>query len=134
MTKRQAIVLINRSLGEERLNPRNTHWSNVVEYRSEQGWWLNIPFPKFSQDLNIILNSEQMKVFLHIVVPANSVIDPKSEFRNKEGAADIFMPNIGTNQLIDTQSGSGRHNFGIYPSKEYSYATAKLPPNISHLV
>ena len=121
MTKNQAIHWINKSASSIQLSTKNTHWSNIVEYRSGEGWWLNIPFCKFSQDLNIILNNEKEKTFLHVFIPEKSISEPKSAFRNKGDAADIFMPIVGKYRLVDTQARSTRHNFCAYSANEYSY-------------
>ena len=121
MTKNQAISQINESAGFNRLNTKNTHWSNVVEYGTDEGWWLNIPFHKFSQELNLILNNEKDGQFLHVMIPANSIRNPESKFRNKGHTADIFMPISGQSRLVDTQSGSTRHNFIVYSIKEYTH-------------
>jgi len=95
--KKYAIRLINEyeREGFKGLHTKNTHWSNIVQYGAEEGWWLNIPFHKFSQDLNLILNDERKSTFLHISIPANTISNPESIFRNKKGTADIFMPNSG---------------------------------------
>ena len=121
MTKNEAIRNINRQIGVARLNSANTHWSNIVEYGSSEGWWLNIPFHKFSQDLHLILNCAALHRYIHITVPANSVVAPRSHFRNKNDSADIFIPSTGRDRLVDLQSGSSRHDFGKYPTIDYSY-------------
>jgi len=121
MNKNQAIRQINEAVGFKQLNVQNTHWSNIVEYGANEGWWLNIPFHKFSQDLNLILKNENLKVFLHIRISANSVPRPNALFRDKSGTADIFMPHNGSDRLIDCQSRGSRHDFTQYPAKEYEY-------------
>jgi hypothetical protein len=119
MTKSQAIRQVNEIVGLNHLNFSNTHWSSIVEYRSEAGWWLNVPFQKFSQNLSLILNNEENRTFIHIEIPANSIKNAELVFRNKSGKADIFMPFVGSDRLIDTQSGSSRHDFSQYLIKEY---------------
>jgi hypothetical protein len=114
MNKNQAIRLINQNKNNNILNNKNTHWSNIVNYGSGTGWWLNIPFYKFEFDLHLILNDNNSGCFIHIKIPANSINTPNQQFRNKEGAADIFMPNDGINRLVDMQSNSSRHNFNTY--------------------
>jgi len=49
MNKNEAIRILNNKLSPSRLNVRNTHWSNLVEYGAEIGWWLNVPFHKFEK-------------------------------------------------------------------------------------
>lgn len=121
MEKKSAIQVINTSIGFKQLDSQNTHWSNVVAYGGIDGWWLNIPFYKFSMDLNLILNNENKSSFVHVLIPANSIKNPEDKFRNKNETADIFIPISGSNYMIDTQSGSSRHNFSVYKSKDYNY-------------
>ena len=121
MTKKEAIRRINEGTGASSLSNANTHWSNIVNYSSDQGWWLNIRFPKFTQDLHLILNNEKAGTFLHIEIPANSITIPSKTFRDKEGEADIFMPIAGSNRLVDVQSGSARHDFNSYKATEYAH-------------
>lgn len=121
MIKSEAIRNINRQLGANVLGVHNTHWSNVVPYGSEEGWWLNIPFDKFKQDLHLILNSATEGKYIHVRIPANSIPEPGTEFRNKDGTADIFMPTSGKNRLVDVQSNSSKHDFGSYQATEHVY-------------
>lgn len=44
MNKNQAIRIVNSGTGHNKLSIQNTHWSNVVIYGNEEGWWLNTPF------------------------------------------------------------------------------------------
>ena len=121
MTKNEAIRRVNERLGGKRLGTGNTHWSNVVSYGSEEGWWLNVPFHKFRQDLNLLLNVESESVFLHLSIPANSFDAPERVFRDKDGKADIFMPTGGRDRLVDVQSGSGRSDLSRYVVEQYQY-------------
>lgn len=121
LTKNEAIRIINRRLGANVLGTQNTHWSNIVIYGSGEGWWLNIPFHKFKQDLHLILNSVTEAKYVHIRVPVDSIMEPRRVFRNKDDSADIFMPSSGKNRLIDMQAGSSRHDFGDYDAIEHSY-------------
>jgi hypothetical protein len=136
VTKSDAIRLINLKLGSARLgsarlgsarlgsarlNHGNTHWANVISYGTNEGWWLNIPFHKFAQELHIILNSEKHHQFLHIIVPPGTIGSPRTKFRNKDDTADMFMPCAGRDWLIDVQSGSTRHDFSIYRRVEHRY-------------
>lgn len=121
MIKIEAIKSINCKLGGTVLNRDNAHWANVIQYGSHKGWWLNIPFHKFAQDLHLILNCAELHQYIHIKVPANSIREPRNRFRNKDDSADIFMPSNGSNRLVDVQSGSSRHDFRKYMAVEYAY-------------
>ena len=121
VTKNEAIRIINRQLGANALGRQNTHWSNIVPYGRGEGWWLNIPFHKFKQDLHLILNSATEAKFIHVKVPANSILEPRRVFRNKDDSADIFIPSSGKNRFIDVQAGSSKHDFGAYAATETAH-------------
>ncbi len=122
MTKSDAIRTINLHLRSARLNRENTHWANVISYGSNEGWWLNIPFRKFSQELHLILNSAADCLLIHVTVPPGAIDSPQTKFRNKDDTADIFLPYTGRDRLIDVQSGSTRHDFSTYRAVEHRYA------------
>lgn len=121
MTKSEAIRQINHSIGSRSLGNHNAHWSNVVEYGAKEGWWLNVPFHKFGQELHLILNNDRERQFLHLRLPANTVTEPTRVFRQKDDTADLFMPISGADRLVDVQSGSGRFDFSGYVVSSYDY-------------
>lgn len=121
MTKSDAIRILNLQFGSTRLNRENTHWANVISYGSKEGWWLNVPFHKFAQELHLILNSDEQHQFTHIAVPPGAIAAPNSKFRSKDDSADIFMPCAGRDRLVDVQSGSSRHDFSIYKPVDHKY-------------
>ena len=113
MTKNEAILKINLLDGSEILTPKNTHWSNIVSYKNENGWWLNVPFEKFKNDLYLILNQPNKELLILITILANSIKKPKNIFRNKDEKADIFIP-IHDSVFIDTQSNGTKYQFSNY--------------------
>ncbi|MCD4675861.1 MAG: hypothetical protein K8S18_07670 [Desulfobacula sp.] len=121
MTKNQAIRQINQNETLTPLNSKNTHWSNIVDYGVKSGWWLNVPFHKFNQNLNLILNIEQNANFYHIKIQANSIKNPEAIFRNKLGTADIFIPISEPGKFVDEQSNSSKHDFSIYSITAYKH-------------
>lgn len=126
MNKSEAIRILNNKLSQlspARLSATNAHWSNLVNYGSEVGWWLNIPFHKFKHDLYLILNNEPEKCFYCIKLPAKTVVTPERTFRDKEGKADIFMPSSGRKRMIDTQSGSSEFDFNKFQAAEIKKET-----------
>lgn len=118
MNKKEAIRILNNELSPSRLSAKNAHWSNLVEYGAEVGWWLNVPFHKFGKDLYLILNDEPQNCFYCIAIPAQTISDPQNKFRNKQETADIFMPSSGPKRMVDTQSGSTEFNFNHYQIAE----------------
>lgn len=123
MDKTQAINKINQNTKDNSLNSKNTHFSNIVNYQNSEGWWLNIPFKKFSDDLNLILNDEEDNNFIHIKITANTILNPKSIFRNKEDKADIFIPKSDRKNYFDNQSNGTGYTFINF--KDYSYTKRK---------
>jgi len=113
LTKNEAILKINLLNGSKALTSKNTHWSNVVSYKNESGWWLNVPFEKFKNDLYLILNQPNKEFLILINILANSIKKPKNIFRNKNETADIFIP-INDSVFIDTQSSGTKYQFSKY--------------------
>ncbi|GAA4362812.1 HNH endonuclease [Kangiella marina] len=123
MNKNQAIALINKSHEHISLTGKNTHWANLSAYGGKNGWWLNVPFGKFEEDLYFVLNNEQSGQMLFVHIPSGAISEPKTKFRNKENTADIFISAANTNKLslsaplVDNQSNSTEHNFSSYHIK-----------------
>lgn len=121
MNKKQAIDLINAKSGGEKLNYRNTHWSDIVEYGKDLGWWLNIPFYKFQEGFYMILNDIQNGKIIFLKIPSNTIYNPEDKFRNKENTADIFISYSDKASLTDIQSNSTGFKFNKFIVTEYSW-------------
>ncbi len=99
---------------------KNTHWANLSVYGGKDGWWLNVPFSKFEENLFFVLNNEQSGQMVFISIPSNSISNSRSIFRNKENTADIFISAVNienmsnTDALIDTQSNGTEHDFSVH--------------------
>ncbi len=113
MTKNEAILKINLLNGSKTLTSKNTHWSSIVSYKKESGWWLNVPFKKFKNNLYLILDQSNKGFLILINISANSIKQPKSIFRNKDKKADIFIP-INDSIFVDTQSNGTNYQFSNY--------------------
>lgn len=120
MNKNNAISLINRENKSVPLTAKNTHWANLSVYGGQNGWWLNVPFNKFKENLFFVLNNVHSGQMLLIDIPSNSITNPKSQFRNKRNTADIFISaqsaqNLSdTDQLIDIQSNGAGYDFSTF--------------------
>ena len=125
MTKNEAILKVNTLKGLTVLTLKNTHWSEIVSYRNEDGWWLNVPFEKFEKDLYLILNYSKGGCFFLLTLPANSIKDSENTFRNKDKSADIFIPR-STNIFIDTQSNGTKYQFQNYEIILYDESKDKI--------
>jgi len=130
MTKNEAIELINQNLQTNKLNTKNTHYSNIVKYSNNDGWWINVPFKKFTNNLNLILNNTKDSKFTHITIKGNSIISPSNIFRDKDGLADIFIPLEKEEIYTDNQYGGSNYNFKEFITYSYNkksrYTKAEL--------
>ena len=129
MNKNQAIALIKKSHKQISLTGKNTHWANLSVYGGKDGWWLNVPFGKFSENLYFVLNNEQSGQLFFVHIPSKSIPDPHSKFRNKENTADIFISAANTDNLsqgdslIDAQSNGTEHDFSSYHVEVIRYSS-----------
>ena len=120
MTKNEAIEIINQNIQNNKLNTKNTHYSNIVKYSNDDGWWINVPFKKFTLDLNLILNNTKDSKFTHIIIKKNSIINPSSIFRDKDGLADIFIPLEKEEIYTDNQYSGTNYNFKEFITYQYN--------------
>lgn len=120
MDKNQAIELINKKQGKTVLSQKNTHWANLTIYGGKDGWWINVPFNKFKENLYFILNNEKSGRLLYVAIPKKAIDNPCSIFRNKKDTADIFITSVNPeilrkkDTLIDEQSNGTKHDFSVY--------------------
>lgn len=121
MNKADAIKRINDRLGKPALTDKNTHFSNVVVYGTDEGWWLKIPFLTFKQELHFVLNNEKTKTFQHLKVNANQILSPGMKFRSGDGAADAFMSAANPKRLVDLLQGGSKYNFTKHLVNEYRH-------------
>lgn len=133
MTKNEAIELINQNRQTNELNIKNTHYSNIIKYSNDDGWWINVPFKKFTQDVNLILNNTKDSKFTHINIKANSIINPSTIFRDKDGLADIFIPLEKEEVYIDKQYSGTNYNFNEYTIYPYSKKTKYTKEELTEL-
>ena len=121
MTKNEAMKRINDRLGKPTLTDKNTHFSSVTNYGTDEGWWLKIPFLTFKQELHFILNNEKTKSFQHLKIGANQILSPGMRFRSTGGAADAFMSASAPKRLVDLLDGGSKYNFTKHFINDYRY-------------
>ncbi len=121
MTKLEAIKRINEYLGEPALNDKNTHYSNVVVYGTDEGWWLKIPFLTFKQELHFVFNNEKTKTYQYLKINANQILSPGLKFRSSDGCADAFISAANPKRLIDLLAGGSKYNFTRHVVHEYRH-------------
>ncbi len=135
MTKTEAISIINQDNDNLELNNKNTHWSNIVPYQNTEGWWINVPFKKFTNNLNFILNNKKEKKIILIQIKANSINNPTHIFRQKKELADIFIPITEDDLYIDNQYGGTNFIFKNYFIHKYHkdiYDSIKLEKSFEY--
>lgn len=106
-------------LGSSKLNQINTHWSDIVKYGKDSGWWLNIPFYKFQDGFYMILNDPENRSILFLEVPGKAIMQANQKFRNKEDTADIFISYSDRQSLTDIQSNSTNFQFNKFIVNSY---------------
>ncbi len=111
MEKNIALGIINQQKKEEALTQRNTHFANISKYHDILGWWINIPFKKFQDDIYLLLNQDDNKKLILIHINANSIENPNKIFRDKDGRADIFIAKSDDNIYNDVQSNGIGYQF-----------------------
>jgi predicted HNH restriction endonuclease len=137
MNKNQALELINKKEGKIALTAKNVHWANLSLYGDNEGWWLNVPFDKFSENLYFILNNEHSSQFILVSIQGGIINEPLLMFRDKEGTADIFIAAVNSEKLgssdalIDIQSNGSKHNFAIHQIEIIEYTSSQN--NAEHL-
>jgi hypothetical protein len=77
------------------LNNSNTIFSNIIS--NQDVWWLEPKNNKFQSDLYFILNDDKNKTLYFFSIPAGSIKDPESHFRQRndqyrKGCSDIYIP------------------------------------------
>lgn len=124
MTKTQAIALINRNIGTNYLNGRNTTFAQISSSRN--AWWMNIKLENFSKDWNIILVGEEELMWLKI--PADTFYDPEDYFKiwKAKNAVDIYISaNPLDRHLKDIAAGGVGVDFRPFVEKKF-----RIPPEM----
>ena len=121
MTKNEAIQRVNEDLRANLLNERNTHWSTLAHHGSDEGWWLNIPYLSFRQELHFLLNNEKTKVFRHLRIKAGQILSPGTKFSSKDAGAEVFISAANPKRLVDILPGGSKLSFNKYVMGEYKF-------------
>ena len=121
MNKAEAINIANESLQAEILNEKNTQFSQVVRYGSDEGWWLNIPLASFKKETHFLICNEKAKLIRHISIKANNILSPATKFRIKDGVADIFISSANPKKLVDILQGGSKYSFNKHLVDEHRF-------------
>ncbi len=81
------------------LTNTNTIFSNIVY--AQDGWWLQPFNDKFKNDLHIILNDYRVNKLYVFRLPANTIMNPSSHFKQRNdkyrsNCSDIYISTSGT--------------------------------------
>ena len=81
------------------LTNSNTIFSNIIN--AQDGWWLQPFNDKFKTDLHIILNDDRAHRLYIFKLPANTITNPSSHFKQRNdkyraNCSDIYISTSGT--------------------------------------
>lgn len=81
------------------LTNSNTIFSNIIYVQN--GWWLQPSNDKFESDLHIILNDDRSNKLYIFKLPANTITNPSSNFKQRNdkyraNCSDIYISTSGT--------------------------------------
>lgn len=90
------------------LKSSNTSYSKIN--KSKEVWWFNVPVPKFSDDVHLLLNSEQF--VLWIFLPKGFTKGQPFKIREDKNAVDLEISSDRSfKYLQDVKSGSSWFDF-----------------------
>lgn len=114
ITKREAIVAINRVLGLN-LSNSSTHFAHVNS--SKQVWWFDIPVEKFTSGqystLDLLLVTADSTLLHHIEVPVSYIRDNLSDFyvRDDKASVSLELSSRASNLFQDMRPRSNKRPF-----------------------
>ncbi len=81
------------------LTNSNTIFSNIIY--AQDGWWLQPSNDKFKNELNVILNDDRSHKLYIFRLPANTITNPSSHFKQRNdkyraNCSDIYISTSGT--------------------------------------
>lgn len=115
MNKNEAIKIINRRIGSNLLNNRNTHFANVNSAKNV--WWFDIPTSKaFSQNiphLHLLVYQPHGDELFHLKVPTGFFIKNRSGFiiREEKETISLELSVDKSTFLKDVRPGSKKISF-----------------------
>lgn len=115
--KKEAINIVNETLGRNELSNANTNFSNLN--KAKPVWWFDINQKRFLKDLHLILAKN--KGFIWIKIPKGAIKDVSKTFyiRGDNGLVDIVISSeTGINYLRDDK-GDASFNFEQYIEMEF---------------
>ena len=126
MDKRKASELINSSLNNNELNPRNggnIKFSNIN--KSKNVFWINVHLNRVSDKLHFILNNNNKREFIHLSIPENT-LNPnlflvREDLTNGLDKIDIEISLEPSTFLQDIKSNGTNFDFSKYVSSKYTY-------------
>jgi len=128
MTKKEASIIINKDLNENRLKPfgnGNVKWANKSK-GIKNVYWINVhKDERLKNEFHFILNDEDKQILTHLIIPPETFLKTKYPERldktNDKMKIDIELSYDNFNYLKDIKSGGPKLNFLKYVSKTYNY-------------
>jgi hypothetical protein len=117
-TKKEHITYINQHYNEN-LNATNTSYSKIN--KTKNVWWFNIPTPKFTAEVNLLLQIENGVFWVVLPVGFVASIEKTFRIRQDKNAVDLEINAGSNNFLCDVKSGGTGFNFGELIKEEISF-------------
>ncbi len=117
MKKKELIDYINQNY-QVTLDVSNTSYSNIN--KSKNVWWLNVPMNKFTEDVHLLLNTQEYALW--VVLPRGFSKDVPFKIREDKNVVDLeISADKSFKYLQDVKSGGTGFDFGGFVKEEISF-------------
>lgn len=116
MNKKELLLHINKTY-QANISNANTCYSNIN--KGKEVWWLNIPVPKFTKEVHLLLNTPNY--VLWVVLPKGFDIS-LFKIREDKNAVDLeISANHNHKYLQDVKSGGTGFDFSPFVKEKIVY-------------
>ncbi|REE78833.1 hypothetical protein BX611_2968 [Lutibacter oceani] len=117
MKKKELIDYINKNY-QASLDSRNTSFSKINS--SKDVWWYNVPVSKFTDDVHLLLNTQQYALW--IVLPKGFAKGFPFKIREDKNAVDLeISADKNYMYLRDVKSGGTGFNFTEFVKEKINF-------------
>ena len=120
--KQKAIIIINRHLGNDLLDNKNTHFSGINEKPKIEVWWIDIPPEKFKNDLHLILKKKE-DGFIWLKIRKGTFENPEKTFkvRTDKNVIELKISSSSRNNYLkDIRNFQILYNFRPHIQHEFT--------------
>lgn len=116
--KNEAILVANQLLGKEYFKSSLLSYSKIN--KSKAVWWFNIRTERFSDNVDIFLNTGTIIIWLHLPVNFVGSVSEKFKIRQDKDAVDIeISADKSYMYMRDVKSGGTGFNFTPFVKREF---------------